>query len=169
MNKLLTSLALTAATTVGTLGMTGVFNPNAAQASGNSQTYYYNKSIGKVYFKSATVYKKSNGGTAIKATFTLPTCGSRYYLSGYVQTSFYAKDGGYMKNYTLYTANRYRNNEGQTLTRYASSNYRMSPVGGRSYMHVNLTCQPLAPLRTNIKKPNTDWLKKYDPTEGVFW
>ena len=140
-----------------------------AEASSSSANYTFKKVVGNTYIHNATVIKRSGGGTRVKVKFTLPACSSRSYLYGTLKVSFYSKYGGYMRDYTIYSAGRAVNNEGQTLTRSVWSRTNLTPSGGRVWVSENFTCKSLAPLNNNIGKPNTDWLKRLDPTRGIFY
>ena len=156
--------------TVITLALAGAAMLSGAEAAfaGKRTINWNDRSIGNVRVHKSYIhtYRASNGRryTSVKTSFTLPTCSSRHYLSGTVKQS-YSAGGGRLGTRTLYTATRAVNNEGNRLVR-STGGYVDLPDNGTVNISVNLTCKSLAPLRNNIRVPDTS---RYDPTKGIFW
>ena len=168
-----------------TLGIiTAGFVPTEAIASSvvSSNTYTFNRYIGSAYIgkvKGSRVKDRNRANytdTKISTTFTLPTCGSRYYLSGPIQVKYTSSTGRSTGWKTVSQQYRGRNQEGQTVTRTVRSSSGLKSKGGTVSVKTNLTCKSLAPLKNNVtddlgktRDRVNDWLKDNDPTKGVFW
>lgn len=161
--------------TIASLAVLGTLLPSPALAGSSTKTgtYNFDRGVGSVYVSKVKVKgylrpdRKYYTRTRVSATFTVPKCGSRYYLQGKVEAKYTSKSNNSTGWMLLdYFDSRRSNYEGSTLTRTAFSTAGLNPKKGTVTIRERLTCKSLAPLRTNIPKPD---VSKYDPTKGIFW